>query len=135
MKSGFETRAGICRPFKETRNRFPAWRAGTTTLFFVPARQATQLGGIDSSESILGLLKSLKIRAQDSRPGIFSHRLVASGTRYQSPQAPIPKGIKYTWEESQNVVIERGPVTDLLGDGGGGGYRLPLGKSCSSDDV
>ncbi len=33
-------RAGICRFFKETRNRFPAWRAGTTTLFFVPARQA-----------------------------------------------------------------------------------------------
>jgi hypothetical protein len=31
----------------------------------VPARQATQAGGIDSLESILGLLKSLKIRAQD----------------------------------------------------------------------
>jgi hypothetical protein len=26
---------------KEPRNRFPAWRAGTTTLFDVPARQAT----------------------------------------------------------------------------------------------
>ncbi len=25
----------------EPRNRFPAWRAGTTTLFDVPARQAT----------------------------------------------------------------------------------------------
>ncbi len=25
--------------FKEPRNRFPAWRAGTTTLFDVPARQ------------------------------------------------------------------------------------------------
>jgi len=31
--------------------------------FFVPARQATQPGGIGSLESILGLLKSLKIRA------------------------------------------------------------------------
>ena len=29
----------------------------------VPARQATQAGGIDSLESIPGLLKSLKIRA------------------------------------------------------------------------
>jgi hypothetical protein len=36
-----EVRARICRPFKEPRNRFPAWRAGTTTLFVVPARQAT----------------------------------------------------------------------------------------------
>jgi hypothetical protein len=27
--------------FKEPRNRFPAWQAGTTTLFVVPGRQAT----------------------------------------------------------------------------------------------
>ncbi len=27
--------------FKEARNRFPAWRAGTTTLFDIPARRAT----------------------------------------------------------------------------------------------
>jgi hypothetical protein len=33
--------ARICKTFKEPRNRFPAWRAGTTTLFDVPARQAT----------------------------------------------------------------------------------------------
>ncbi len=31
----------------------------------VPARRTTQAGGIDSLESILGLLKSLKIRALD----------------------------------------------------------------------
>jgi hypothetical protein len=31
----------ICKHFKEPGNRFPAWRAGTTTLFFVPACQAT----------------------------------------------------------------------------------------------
>jgi hypothetical protein len=31
---------------------------------FVPARQATKGGGIDLLESILGLLRSLKIRAQ-----------------------------------------------------------------------
>jgi hypothetical protein len=31
-------RARICKPFKEPRHRFPAWRAGTTTLYVVPAR-------------------------------------------------------------------------------------------------
>ncbi len=31
----------VCRPFWEPRNRFPAWRDGTATLFVVPARQAT----------------------------------------------------------------------------------------------
>jgi hypothetical protein len=34
------------------------------TLFEVPARQATQAGGIDSLESISERLKSLKIRTQ-----------------------------------------------------------------------
>ncbi len=34
--------------FKEPWNRFPTWRPGTTTIFDVPARQATQAGGIDS---------------------------------------------------------------------------------------
>jgi hypothetical protein len=33
-------------------------------MVVVTARQATQAGGIDSFESILGLLKSLKIRVQ-----------------------------------------------------------------------
>ncbi len=33
--------ARICKPFKMPKNRFPAWRTGTTTLFVVPARQAT----------------------------------------------------------------------------------------------
>ncbi len=42
----------ICKPFKQPRNRFPAWRAGSTTLLDVPARQATQAG----------LLKRLQIR-------------------------------------------------------------------------
>jgi hypothetical protein len=57
-------RARICKLFKEPRNRFPAWRAGTITLFVAPARHATQAGGIESSESIPGLLKRLQIRAQ-----------------------------------------------------------------------
>ncbi len=45
--------------FKEPRNRFPAWRACTTTLFVVPARQATQDVGVDSSESNPGLHKNV----------------------------------------------------------------------------
>jgi hypothetical protein len=49
-----------CKPFLEPRNQFQAWRAGTTTLFVVLARQA---GRIDSSESISGLLKRLQIRS------------------------------------------------------------------------
>ncbi len=56
-------RAGTCRPFKETRNRFPTRRAGTTTLFFVPGLRATYIGEINSSESIPGLHKRLKIPA------------------------------------------------------------------------
>jgi hypothetical protein len=34
-------RGRICKPFKEPRNRFQAGRASTTTLFVVPACQAT----------------------------------------------------------------------------------------------
>ncbi len=48
-------RARICKPFKEHRNRFPALRAGTTTLYFCtsppPAmlhRQVKSNLGIDS---------------------------------------------------------------------------------------
>ncbi len=55
--------ARICKPFKEHRNRFPAWRAGTTTLLVVPARHASNAGGMQSSESIPGLLKRLQRRA------------------------------------------------------------------------
>ncbi len=40
-------RARICKPVEEPRNRFPAWRAGTTRL----------------AESIPGFLKRLQIRA------------------------------------------------------------------------
>ncbi len=31
-------RARTCKPFQEPGNRFPAWQAGTATLFVVPAR-------------------------------------------------------------------------------------------------
>ncbi len=50
--------ARIHKPFKEPRNRLPAWRPGTTTLYDVPARQATW-----AAELIPGLLKRLQIRA------------------------------------------------------------------------
>jgi hypothetical protein len=55
--------ARICKPFQEPRNRFPAWRAGTTTQVNVQARLATKAGGIGFLESIPGLLKLLQIRA------------------------------------------------------------------------
>ncbi len=32
--------ARICKPFKEARNRFPAWRTGMTTQFVVPPARA-----------------------------------------------------------------------------------------------
>jgi len=77
-------RARICKPFKEPRNQFLAWRASTATLFDVPALKDTYrlaefipwnrfLGSLNVykfglrlhwlSESILGLLKRLQIRA------------------------------------------------------------------------
>ncbi len=61
-------RACICRPLEEPTYRFPAWRASTTSLFFVPARRATQAGGIDFSESNPGLHKRLQIRALYDNP-------------------------------------------------------------------
>jgi hypothetical protein len=60
-------RARICKPFQEPRNRFPAWRDCTTTLFVVAARHATEAGGIESSESIPGLLEHFQIRAQEMK--------------------------------------------------------------------
>jgi hypothetical protein len=51
----------FCKPFMEPRNRFPVWRDGTKSLLEVPTCQATEAGGIDSLESIPGLLKRLKI--------------------------------------------------------------------------
>ncbi len=72
--SGFiysQARARTCRHFKEPRNRFPARRAGTTTLFCAPARQVTQAGEIDSSDSIPGLHKRVQIRAQKCKRGML----------------------------------------------------------------
>ncbi len=34
-------RPRVCKPVKQPRNRFLAWRAGTTTIFDVTAGQAT----------------------------------------------------------------------------------------------
>jgi hypothetical protein len=42
----FETRARICKPFKEPKNRFTAWRAATTTLF---SYQAARDGILEQS--------------------------------------------------------------------------------------
>ncbi len=53
--------------FQEPRNRFPAWRAGMTTLFVVTGRQATyRLDESISWNRFLGsLIKRVQIRARD----------------------------------------------------------------------
>ncbi len=38
---GIDSWARICKHFMEPRNQFPTWRAGTTALFVVPVRKAT----------------------------------------------------------------------------------------------
>ncbi len=62
----------------------PAWRAGTATLFVVPARQTTYPGGVDSSESIPGLHKRLQIRALNSYLSFF---LLDALSHNQSPRS------------------------------------------------
>jgi hypothetical protein len=52
--------AGICKPIKEPRNRFLAWRAGTTTLFDVPTRYATWLAESIPWNRFVGSLKVYK---------------------------------------------------------------------------
>ena len=56
------SRARIRKPFQEPRNRFQAWRTGTTTLFDVPGHQAKKAGEIDSLGSIPGSLNVYKYR-------------------------------------------------------------------------
>ncbi len=78
---------------KKPRNRFQGidfvslccmgWRAGAITLFVVPARP-----GIDSLQSIHGLLKRLRIRALGE---IFSKLFLYSSTSTSPPPAPISR--------------------------------------------
>jgi hypothetical protein len=61
----FKLQSSNYKPFKEPRNRFPAWGAGTTTLFDVTARQSPYLytlrsPGVDSDE-LIPLLGSVKV--------------------------------------------------------------------------
>ncbi len=60
----------IYRTVLEFLNNLCGGYAPSRNRVVVPARQATQPGGIGSLESILGLLQSLKIRAQDSAMGV-----------------------------------------------------------------
>jgi hypothetical protein len=75
-----QTGAQICKrlrsPEIDSKESIPpayvAWQADTTTLFDVPARQSASACGMDSLESIPGLLKRLQIRAQKTnRLGIL----------------------------------------------------------------
>jgi hypothetical protein len=61
-------------PSKKRSDFVTVWRAGTATLFVVPARQATWAGEIDSSESIFGLHKRSQIRARFvGKPAFYVH--------------------------------------------------------------
>jgi len=63
--------------------------------FVVPARQTTQPGGIGSLESILGLLKSLKIRAlKRNQPGT---RAIVRGLQYTVMHSTPPRSSVVTW--------------------------------------
>ncbi len=57
---------------KEPRNRIPAWRAVTATLFNLPARLAQWAGDIDFLKSIPGLLQRLQIRALGSNSSLLN---------------------------------------------------------------
>jgi hypothetical protein len=56
-----------------------------TTLFVVPARQTTSVGGIDYSESIPGLHKRLQIRALVIRAQVFNDDIT-----FYSPPVFVP---------------------------------------------
>jgi hypothetical protein len=68
-------------------------QVGIGLSYRLPARQATQTGGIGSLESILGLLKSLKIRAQyiSTVAGVldelYSQLIPLSGVAVQARQS------------------------------------------------
>jgi hypothetical protein len=55
-------RARICKPFNETRNRFPAWWADTTTLFVIKQKQAIRtVCNANYRDHTAPLFKKLKI--------------------------------------------------------------------------
>ncbi len=59
-KNPLQYRARICNPIKEPRNRFSAWRDGTTSLFVVPARQATEAAESIPRNRFLGSINVCK---------------------------------------------------------------------------
>jgi hypothetical protein len=91
-------RARICERFrspgidsKETISpTYVAWRPGTITLFVFLVRQATQAGGIDSLESIPGLLQRLQIRALEPQDFLASLLLI-QGKPSASEEFPAMK--------------------------------------------
>jgi hypothetical protein len=98
--------------FKEPRNRFPAWRAGTKTLFVVPARRPHRLAESIHRNRLLGSLNVYKygLRSGPSLP--LSVLLLSGSGTYTSTL--------YSYKVSGGVrgtgCVERGGV----GGGGGG---------------
>ncbi len=54
-------RVCIFKPFKDPRNRFPAWRVDTTTLFVVPVHQSAGLHRLAESISRNRFLGSINV--------------------------------------------------------------------------
>jgi hypothetical protein len=109
--------ARICKPFKEPRNRFPAWRDGTTTLFDIPipARQATYSRPTDSItwNQFLGSVNvynlGLYIRLQLSRYFVnktymklaLLHFSSHFHTYYQNSKSTREKHLLLEWQRSR----------------------------------
>jgi hypothetical protein len=130
-----ELRARICKHFKEPRNRFLVWRTGTTTLFDVPAHQATQAGGIDSSELIHMILNvykfGLRMHTWPRQPE-FSHQDSVTWGRGGGGRGGIPEGGRgrkdyqegYPW-----LMKRRLPRAEVEG-----GYLKGLGEEVYQED-
>jgi hypothetical protein len=85
LDAGFSLiRARICKLFKEPRNQFPAWRAGTTIPIDVPAR----LGLHRLAESIPGnrFLGSLNVYKYGLRNAVSSGGAAGNRERLARPR-------------------------------------------------
>ncbi len=81
-------KARICKPFKEPRNRFPAWRAGTTTLFDVSARPTRFLGSLNVYEFGLSSFPCCKIifSGYSGEPAAGAGGCTTDGSTAEDPQ-------------------------------------------------
>ncbi len=90
------SRARICRP--DPRNRFPAWRAGTTTLFVVPARQAIhRLAESIPRNRFLGSINFYKYGLRTSESVETDRTFVSESLHTKIPRKSVVKGAQ-AWD-------------------------------------